>query len=242
MQRSPVGTTPSLGPGTARPVAEPVARRHHLADDLARGEVAHQALRAGMAKRAVERAADLAGDAQRAAFAIGDVDAFHLVRALALHFARQPQQPFARAVDRDLLGHHLRPFQRVMRGERGAQVLRHAGHGVEGGGAAEIEPVPELLHPHLALAFRHAEPAERIGEGRARKADQRRLCRRHIALERRLFEERRGRTDICNGHGCTDDNIGRQRAICTPPPPCRARRRRPSGNRCRWSWCRARIR
>ena len=39
-------------PRAARPVAEPVAGRQHLAGDFAGGEIAHQALRAGMAERA----------------------------------------------------------------------------------------------------------------------------------------------------------------------------------------------
>ena len=41
--------------------------------------------------------------------ALGNVDAFDLVRPLAPVLAGQPQQPFARAVDGDLLGHDLRP-------------------------------------------------------------------------------------------------------------------------------------
>ena len=92
------------------------------------GEVAHQPLRAGVAERAGERAADLARDAERAAVGFRDVDALDLVRALAGMLAGQPQQPFARAVDRHLLGHHFRPRQREMRVERRAQLLRHAGH------------------------------------------------------------------------------------------------------------------
>jgi hypothetical protein len=47
----------------ALPIVEPVARQHDLADDLARRQVAHEALGAGMAERAVERAADLTGNA-----------------------------------------------------------------------------------------------------------------------------------------------------------------------------------
>ena len=54
------------------PFAERVAREHHLADDLARRQVAHQPHRAGVAEAAVERAADLARDAERAAVGVGD--------------------------------------------------------------------------------------------------------------------------------------------------------------------------
>ena len=77
-----------------RPFAERVARHHHLADDLGRGEVAHQALRAGMAERAGQGAADLRRDAERAAILLGDVDGLDLLPV------GEAQQPFARAVGR----------------------------------------------------------------------------------------------------------------------------------------------
>ncbi len=48
------------GGRSRRPIVQPVARHHDLADDLAGGEIAHQPLGAGVAERAVERAADLA--------------------------------------------------------------------------------------------------------------------------------------------------------------------------------------
>ena len=57
------------------------------------------------------------------------------------------------------------------------------------GAAAEIDPVPELLHAHLALRLRHADSPERIGQLGARQPDQRRLRRRDVALERRLLDE-----------------------------------------------------
>src|SRR4029450_8093114 len=110
------------------PVAEAVACEHDLAHDLAGGEIAHQALCSGMAERAGERAADLARDAERAAVSLGDVDAFDLVRLLAGMLAGGAEEPLARAVDRGLLGHDLRPREREMRVERRAQLLRHAGH------------------------------------------------------------------------------------------------------------------
>ena len=59
-----------------RPFAEVVAGHLHLGDDLGGGQVAHQGLGAGVAEGAVQRAADLAGDAQRAGAAdVGNVDA-----------------------------------------------------------------------------------------------------------------------------------------------------------------------
>ena len=65
---------------------------------------------------------------KRAAIGFRDVDALDLVRPLALMLAGQPQQPLARAVDGNLLGHDLRPRQRVVRVEHRVQLLRHAGH------------------------------------------------------------------------------------------------------------------
>ena len=169
MQRSPVGITPSVGRVRAGPIAEAVARHHHLADDLAGREIAHQALRAGVAERAGERAADLARDAERAAVGVGDIDAFDFVRTLALRLARQPQQPFARAVDRDLLGHHLGPRQReVRRQRRRAAPSTRWSSASNVGHAAEIDPVPELLHAHLALRLRHADGAEQRRRAAAR--------------------------------------------------------------------------
>ena len=157
-KRSPsVGRPGPCGALGAEEIAEPVARHHDLADDLARREIAHQPLRAGVAERAVERAADLAREAKRAAVGLRDIDALDLVRPLARDLAGQAQQPLAGAVDRDLLGHHLRPRQRVMRVEQRAQLLRHAGHLVEALRAAHIEPVPDLLHAHLLLRGRHAD-------------------------------------------------------------------------------------
>src|SRR5262249_4379868 len=105
------------------PIAEAITRDHDLADDLSGREIAHEPLRAGVTERTRERAADLAGNAKRAAVGVGDVDAFDLVRPLARNLAGplagQPQQPFARAVDRDLLGHHLGAREREMLIEQG---------------------------------------------------------------------------------------------------------------------------
>ena len=80
------------------PVVEVVARQHNLADDLAWCQIAHQALRAGMTEGTIERAADLAGNAQRATVGLRNVDAFDFMRP-GVGLARQPQQPFSRAVD-----------------------------------------------------------------------------------------------------------------------------------------------
>ena len=56
--------------------------------ETARGQIAHQALGAGVAERAVERAAHLTGNAQRAAVGFRDMDALDVV-GLAVDLARQ---------------------------------------------------------------------------------------------------------------------------------------------------------
>src|SRR5579883_3641119 len=98
-----------------------------------------------MAERAIERAADLARNAERAAPGFRNVDAFHFVRPRVRTFSRQPQQPFSRAVVRNLFGDHLGPREGEPRFELGAQLLGDAGYRVERGRAADIDPVPELL-------------------------------------------------------------------------------------------------
>ena len=63
-----------------------------LADDLGGGEVAVETLLRRRAERAVERAADLRGHAERAAVGLGDVDHLEGLRAIGT------QQPLARTV------------------------------------------------------------------------------------------------------------------------------------------------
>ncbi len=179
----------ALGALGAEKIAEPVARDHDLADDLAGRQIAHQALRAGMAERAGQRAADLARDAERAAVAFRDIDAFDQMRPLACVFAGKLEQPFAGAVGRHLLGHDLRPVEREMLvqfvAQRSCRCSTSASKSLR---AAHIEPVPDLLRAHLALALRHADAAQHLGKLRPRRADQRRLVGRDIDLERGLFE------------------------------------------------------
>ena len=86
-----------------RPLAERISGQHDLADNLSGIEIADQPHGAGMAEAAIEGAADLAGDAQRAPIRIGDEH--HLV-IMAVGGA---QQPFAGAVGRDQFGDDLGP-------------------------------------------------------------------------------------------------------------------------------------
>jgi hypothetical protein len=68
--------------------------------------------------------------------------------------------------------------------------IRHLGERLR---APHVDPVPELLHAHLALALGYSGLAEARGKFRARQADQRRLRRRHIGLQRRFLDENAAR-------------------------------------------------
>jgi hypothetical protein len=218
----------------AREVAEPLAGDDQLADDLGRRQVADELLRAGVAELAGQRAADLARDAERAAPLLGDVDGLDLGAAIVRAGRRQPQQPFARAVDRDLLGDDLGPRQRTGRRERGPQLLADIGHRREIGAAAMIDPVPELAGAHPHLRRRHADGSERIAELRTRQADERRAW----------SADRRSRSGQGMGDGRVHIEAERWEAGCrlragirikgTPGTLCRAPPRCPRGNRCRW--------
>src|SRR5690606_2483716 len=90
---------------TLREIAEPVARGHKLREDLFGGEVTNELLRAAMAERAGERAADLARDAERAASLLGNINGFDLDRAPSAP-RRKAEQPLTGAVVRNLLFDH----------------------------------------------------------------------------------------------------------------------------------------
>src|SRR3546814_16614493 len=82
-----------------------------------------QALGAGVAELAGEGAADLAGDAERAAVFLGNVDGLNLLAV------GQAQQPLAGAVPGDLGDGDLGPAHRAGLGEVLAEVLGEGGHG-----------------------------------------------------------------------------------------------------------------
>ena len=135
--------------GRRRPFAKPVARHHDLADDLAGGQIAHQPLRAGVAEAAGERAADLARNAERAAILLGDVDGLDFLAvarsAAAICACRRPRPARSRS--------RAAPSVKAL-GELAAKLLGDVGHGGEVGGAAVIEPAPELAAPACASAAR----------------------------------------------------------------------------------------
>ncbi len=110
-----------------------------------RGQVAHEALRAGVAEGAGERAADLARDAERAAIDLGDVDALDLRALVERARRRHADQPLAGAVLRDLLGDDLRAGRACRRRPAPrAGPCRRSVIVVEVAGAAKVDPVPEL--------------------------------------------------------------------------------------------------
>src|SRR4029078_4505292 len=101
-----------------------------------------------MAEGAGQRASDLARDAERAAVLLGDIDRLHLLAVI------EPEQPFAGALDRDLLRHDLRPFEREGFADFGAEVLADVGHGADVRHAARIGAAPELALSHADLPLR----------------------------------------------------------------------------------------
>src|SRR3546814_15149722 len=78
-----------------------------------------------MAELAGEGAADLAGDAERAAVFLGDVDRLDLLAV------GKAEQPLARAVLGDLGQGDVRTAHRAGRGQALAEVLGKGGHGGE---------------------------------------------------------------------------------------------------------------
>ena len=151
-----IGKAAWVGCLGAGPVTEPVAGERDLSHDLARGQIAHETLRAGVTERAGERAADLARNAKCAAVLFGDVDGLDLLAV------GEAKQPFARAVDRDLLGHDPGPRERKRRGKLAAKLLGDVGHDGEIRRAAHIRPAPDLAHAHAPLAFGNAERAKTL--------------------------------------------------------------------------------
>ena len=105
----------------------------------------------------------------------GNVDGFDLRRASFVAALGKPQQPLARAVDRDLLGDDLRTVERVECFEATAQILRDVRHVFEARHAAHVDPAPELADAHAELLFGNAGRGERGLQPVARQARERRL-------------------------------------------------------------------
>ena len=189
----------AVGRRRAGPVADPVPRDDELRHDLGGGQVAHEALRAGVAERAGEGAADLARDAQRAAIDLRNVDALDLGALVERTRRGHADEPLARAVLRDLLGDDRRAVEGVDRGERAwRRPLPTFVMASKVAGAAQIDPVPELGDAHLQLALGHAdrrEPVLQFVPGQPDEGPRERRRRREARrlLDRRLSPWRRGR-------------------------------------------------
>src|SRR5579864_1093261 len=126
------------------------AREPYLADDLRGAQVPVEALLGGRAERAVERAAHLRGDAERAAVGLGNE---HHLEGLALIGA---QQPLHRAVARALHAHDLRRPYLGLLGEAAAKVPGEIRHRGKIGDAALVDPAHELARTERPAAeLRH---------------------------------------------------------------------------------------
>jgi hypothetical protein len=196
-----------LGHATRRrPFAQIVAGDHDLADDLGRGQIAHQALGAGMAERTGQRAAHLRRDAQRAAIGIGDIDGLDLVPA------GHAQQVFPRAVGRDLAAHDLRHVDREPGRQQGAIGLRQIGHQGEIAHPLLVEPLPKLGGAHAGLFF-----------GRAGRDQRRRQLRPCHADQIDPFRRRQspGQGQHILRHGCRGDHPAAPVTRCSATRPGR---------------------
>jgi hypothetical protein len=149
-----------------RPFVKIVARHHDLAHDFARREVAHQLLRAGMAERTGQRAPHLGGDAQRAAIGFGDIDDLDLMPP------GDAGEVFARAICTDLFRDHLGDFDHELLGQLRAIGLGEVRHLGKIAHAPLIDPLPDLVHPHLGLLFRRAMGDQRLAQRLAGEADE----------------------------------------------------------------------
>ena len=156
--------------GHAGKITDAVTRDDELLHDFLRRQVAHQLLRARVAERASQRAADLTRHAERAAVAFGNVDALDLGALVLVIDRGEADQPFARAVGRDLFSDDLRTFEREALRQLLAQRLADVEHAVEVADAVEIDPVPELPGPHADLAVGRVDLAQDLAETGARQA------------------------------------------------------------------------
>ncbi len=121
-----------------------------LADDLGGGEVAVEALLARRTKGAVERAADLARDAQRAAAGLGDE--YGLDSIAAADFIVDPQQPLARAIGSDGITHRHGAADFGFFRQFGTQRLGDVGHPLEVVFAETMHPAQHLARTEGLLA------------------------------------------------------------------------------------------
>ena len=127
-----------------RVVAHRLVGPPQLADDFGGGEIAVEALFAGRAERAIERAADLRRHTQRAAVVLGNEH--HLNAVAGAHI----QQPLAGAVPGFLCGHQFRRGNHRHRRQFFAQRFGQVGHGFK------------LIHPRMVYPAKHLLRAKRL--------------------------------------------------------------------------------
>ena len=126
-----------------------------LADDLGGREVAVEALLAGGTERAVQRAAGLRRNAQRAAVVLRDV---HRLDRIAIPGI---EQPLARAVGSGGIAQRGRARYLASRFSLARSVLREIGHRREIAGEALVDPPRQLLRAKRLLARARTECGER---------------------------------------------------------------------------------
>ena len=147
-------------------------RQPHLPHHLGGAQVAIEALPGRGAERAVQRTADLRGNAQRAAIGLGNEH--HLERLGCVG----AQQPLAGAIARALLREDLRCAHLGLRGKQRAEVPGEIGHVLERADAALVHPVHQLARAERLAA----EPRHEALECRTRQPQQvgaRCCCRCH---------------------------------------------------------------
>ena len=213
-----------VGTHAAREIAEALARHQDLAEDFAGAEIAHQRLRAGVAERAGERAADLRGHAQRSAIFLRDIDGLDLDRRqIGVQRIAVAEQPFARAVDRDLLGDDLGPVEQEVLRQRLAKTLLDIAHPLEIGDAVNVDPVPQLAGAHLGFALVEPDAGQRRAHLRLAQPNQRRPSRRRRTRGVARMIEVEGDAHRRSGNGAARCNIVCLRLQRRGQPQCHSR-------------------
>src|SRR5437899_2284980 len=126
-----------------------------LANDLRGGEVAIEALLAGSAKGAVERAARLRRDAQGAPVILRYIDCVHRIAIADI------EQPLARAVAGDRVAHDDRRTNLCIMDQHLARSLGEVGHLLDSAREMVMDPAQRLLRPKRLLAALGEEGAHR---------------------------------------------------------------------------------
>ena len=129
-----------------------------------------------MAKRAGQRAADLAGNTQSArAGYVRDVNRFKL------NARCRPYQPFAGTIFGDQALEHFGPIQSMGALKLTTQLLANIGHHIKVLRAKKIQPAPNLLRPHLGFLGVHAQRDHSLAHLVEREANERCFNRGNVS-------------------------------------------------------------